>query len=468
MKPRKRIAILALLAVLALSAPPALAQGATAQAQGSFSPFPTRLRAAIKDNLVILSWLDSPDVKGRYVVYRHVEAISSANFASATRLGEVPSGAQTYTDTPPDPKPYFYAVFALATDGTPYMAFASAKNVSSVGVSVSIAPLATVLAATSPAGAATTPSASQPPQAAPAATPSSAGPSPAPLPAAKPASPAVAAPAQPFVSALTAKAKGDAIVLTYKASPKSRLVLYRGSTPLSRAADLLDATLVAAFTDKDGSFVDYPVPGVDYYYAILGEEDLKAGRISITAGDNSLSSPAQVRAASVSTGFAETPPASRTPPLPYFLMEDGASGGGTSLAQDDGPPPLRSVSSETEKAIGALLANAPKLRPAMPATSILREELDPPSGGEDYSLSIIVTDKVAAKDWGGATDQLRKYLSLNRGPKASARARFYLGESLVYSGSAREAFFEFLSAREFYPIETKPWIEYVLSTLQES
>ena len=51
-------------------------------------------------------------------------------------------------------------------------------------------------------------------------------------------------------------------------------------------------------------------------------------------------------------------------------------------------------------------------------------------------------------------DQLRNYLSLNRSPKAAARAHFYLGEALAFMGSARDAFFEFLSARDSYP--TRP------------
>jgi hypothetical protein len=287
----------------------------------------------------------------------------------------------------------------------------------------------------------------------------------------KPASPSdqneTQSAAQPFVSAIAAKAKGDAIIISYKASPKSRLVLYRGTAPIAEAADLLDATLVAAFTDKDGNFADYPVPGVDYFYALLGEEDLKAGKIVLTAGVNTLSQPAQVNAGSVSSGLSETPPASRTPPLPYLLMEDGASGG-LVLAEQEGLSPAQPVSPDTEKAIASLLAKAPKIKPAMPATSLLPEELSAPSGGEDYALSLIVSDRIVAKDWPAAADQLRKYLSLNRGPKATARARFYLGEALAYTGSGRDAFFEFLSAQELYPSETKPWIEYVLSTLRDS
>lgn len=437
MKIWKRRAIVAALAALVLS-------GAQAQNAASFSPFPTRLRVAVKDNLTILNWLDSPDVKGKYVAYRSAQAALKAdNLDAATRLGEIATGVQTYADTPPDSAPYFYGVFALADDGSPYQVFLPMKNCTAVAVSV---------------GQAAPPSAAKPTAAAPAV--------PAPPAAVKPAAPAgPPAASQAFVSSLAAKARGDAIIVSYKASPKSRLVLYRGTAQILGAADLLDATLVAAFTDKDGTFADFPVPGLDYYYAILGEEDLKAGRISLTADGNSLTRPVQVRAAAVSAGFAETPPASRTPPLPYFLMEDKAFGSGN-VALDEGPPPARPVSPETEKAIGALLAKAPKAQPAMPSTSLLPEELSAPSGGEDYALSLIVSDRIAAKDWAGAQDQLRKYLSLNRGPSASARARFYLGESLAFTGSAREAFFEFLSARDFYPIETKPWIEYVLSRLQ--
>jgi hypothetical protein len=447
MKIRKRSAILALLVALLLQAIVASAQGTKAQspspAAGSTgssasaqkadaipAPYPTRLRVSVKENLIILSWTDSPDIKGKYAIYRSIAAIKSDTFSASSRLGEVASGAQTYTDSPPDTKPYFYAVLALADNGTPYQVFVPAKNATSVAVSVGPSALATAsaLAATS-------------------------------------AKQDSAHPGQSFVSAISAKPKGDAIIVSYTVAPKSRLVLYRGTTAIKKAADLLDATLVATFADKDGSFVDFPVPGVDYYYAILGEADLKAARIIITAGVNSLTQPAQVPAAAVTSGITDTPPPSRTPPLPSFLMEDGALGNVVTLQQDEGPPPARPLSSDTEKAIAVLMEKAPKVVRAIPSISVLPEELSAPSGGEDYALSIIVGDRIAAKDWPGAEDQLRKYLSLNRGPKASARAHFYLGEALTFKGSAREACFEFLSARDFYPLETKPWIEYVLSVI---
>ena len=380
------------------------------------------------------------------MVFRSGGPFTAESLANAVRLGEIAHGAQTYTYAPPDSFPYYYGVFAMAVDGSPYPVFLPSQNVTAQGISIASETASTEAQAQ---GATALPAQDS------SKTASSSDQS------------QIQSPPQPFVSGIGAKAKGDSIVISYKASPKSRLVLYRGTALISGASDLLNATLVAAFTDKDGNFADYPVPGVDYYYALLGEEDLKAGKISIVPGTNTMLLPVQVSAGTISSGLSLTPPPSRTPPLPYFLMENGAADG-IDLTEHEGLFPALPVSPETEKAVSALLAKAPEVKHPMPDTRLLPEELSPPSGGEDYALSLIVGDKIAAKDWAVAVDQLRKYLSLNRSPKASARAHFYLGESLTAMGSSRDAFFEFLSARDFYPIETKPWIDFVLSTLRES
>ncbi|MDP3178480.1 MAG: hypothetical protein Q8M76_11300 [Spirochaetaceae bacterium] len=253
--------------------------------------------------------------------------------------------------------------------------------------------------------------------------------------------------------------------MTYKTVTGTRLVLYRGTSPLRGASDLLDATLVAAFKDKDSAFADYPVPGVEYWYALVGEEDLKQGRISLVSGRNSTaaavgleSKPGAVAAANI----VEVSPTSRTPPLPAFLLEGGIGENGYTLPQDESPPPPRVLSADTAKAVASLLFQVPTASPKKPDLAILTEEFSAPTGGEDYSLSIIVNDKLGMRDWSGAVEQLRNYLSLNRSAAAIARARFYLGQALAFSGSYREAFFEFLLARASYPTETKGWIDYIL------
>jgi hypothetical protein len=421
---RTRIALVAL-AFFAIAAPYAASQGTadpgaggqgTAAQENVPAVFPSHLRATVKDERINLAWTDSPDVKSGYAIYRSIARIDAESFPQAFKVASVTSGAQVFSDAPPDGQQYYYAVLCLSEDGTPYKVFIPGRSVTTTGVAALIA---------------------------------------AP----------VAESSAPFVASLAARVKGESIIVSYSAKPGSRLVLYRGGSPIKAAGDLLDATLVAAFTDKDGSFVDYPVPGVDYFYAMLGEDDLRAGRIALASGVNSLATPVQVAASTVSSGLASQP-ASRTPPLPSILLEGGM--GGPEPTLEGGPPPYRAVSPEAAKAIETLLAKAPALMPRMPTLDVLPEDRVAPTGGEDYALSIIVGEKIGKKDWAGATEQLRKYLSLNRAPKTAARAHFYLGEALANTGAPRDAFFEFLSARDHYPVESKPWIEYVLASLRGS
>lgn len=436
-RPRNRfLALIPLLVVMAIAQ--AWAQSTPQGSAQAAAPSTSRLRVSEKDSQIVLTWFDSPGSTARYAIYRSSAQLNPATISGAARLGDVAPGVQTYSDTPPDSKPYYYGVFALGPDGKPFLVFTPAATVTIIPIAVTaVQPQSAPLAQ---------PAASASMAAAPAAgSPSGAGP-------------------QPSIAGISAKPQGEGILVTYSTPPNSRLVLYRGTTKILDAADLLDAVLVAAFPDKDGSFLDYPVPGVDYYYAILGEEDLKAGRIALSEGVNSLSVPVQLPA-TTAAGISATPPAPRTPPLPYFLIENGVSGG-VALPADEGVPPAVPVSTETEKAIASILAMAPPIQLAVPTTRILKEELSQPSGGEDYALSLIVSQKIVSKDWSGAVDQLRKYLSLNRGAQAAGRARFYLGEALSFSGSPREAFFEFLLAQDLYPAETRPWIDYELSLLQ--
>jgi len=424
-------------------------EGAALAPEAVFAPFPSRLRAAVKGDQILLSWIDSADVKGSYVVYRSTAPISATSLDSAARLATIEPGVQAYVDRPGDSTPYYYLVLALAGDGSPYQVFIPAKNATSVAIS----------AEASAQASAAPPAAAAQPAAPPAATPK---PEVAAVPAAPPRP---QRPLEPFADALGTSVKGEALILSYKAPAGARLVLYRGTTPIRVASDLLDATLVAAFADKDGSFADYPVPGVQYYYALLGEDDLKAGVVALFPGRNALEQPVGLKSLGSYSGFAEVSPNSRTPPLPYLIPDAGSASGGSAAPRDEAPAE-RVIAPDTKKAVDSILASAPSLQPPLPALSFLPEELSSASGGEDYALSIIVNDRLAAKDWESAADQLRKYLSLNRGPKAAARAHFYLGQALAYSGEYRDAFFELLSARELYSSDTKPWIAYVLSKLK--
>ncbi len=433
-RPSAQAALVLLAAFLgaALLVPPLAAQAAPGPAEaGPVLPYPAFLRAAMRLGRVEIDWVDHPGALGGYRVYRHRSRIDASNLAEATALGDVAQGIRSYVDLPPDESEYYYLVLALGADGSPFPAFVPASNETAAPISLK------------PALAA----------------------APAPAPLTPAPAPEIPLPSRPRVEALSAQPRGDSIVLSYKGGEGERLVAYRGTSPIARASDLLDAVLVATFLDKGGSFVDFPVPGIEYWYALLVEDELKAGRIELVAGRNATAQAARLALTSRNAAIAEVSPSSRTPPLPAFLL-DAATG----IPVPESPveaPQRRAVSPDTEKAVSGLLALAPQIKRPLPPLRLLAEELSPPSGGEDYALSLIVTEKLVPGDWAGAAEQLRKYLSLNRGEGAAARARFYLGEALAYAGASREAFFEFLTARDRYPTESAPWIEYVLAELRQ-
>jgi TolA-binding protein len=300
-------------------------------------------------------------------------------------------------------------------------------------------------------------------------SPSGSETAPAHVPSASTASPASEQTAKlPAIDGLTATAKGEAILLTYRpAVAGMRLVAYRGTAPITESADLLDATLIAAFRDKNGSFADYPVPGIDYWYAILGEDNLKAGQIDLRQGHNATTQAIRVAALSSSGSVVESP-GPRMTPLPILVLNRAPEEGAAPLPSAISPPAKVALAPETEKAVAFLLASEPESKPPIPVLKIMPEELAGPSGGEEYALSLIVSGKLSAGDWKGAVDDLRKYLSLNRSRAISVRAHFYLGEALANSGAFRDAFFELLTARQDYMAETKPWIDYVLFNLRKS
>jgi hypothetical protein len=394
-------------------------------------PAPSQFRAAIRGETILLSWKDAS--ASRYAVYRSLALIDASSFAQATRLGEVEAGVEAFVDRPPAGQPFYYLVLGLDDKGLAYPVFTPKQNLTLAPVSVEEGPSKSLLikAAEAP------------------------------------------------VQRLAASVRSDSVLLSYK--PKKtgmRLVLYRGSSAFSDAASLLDAVLVTSFDDKDGSFVDYPVPGLDYWYALLDEAELKTGSVVLKAGENTTVEPIHIAQGRAS--LASTPFVSRVPPLPSLYFDDKILADSSPIEAGQRLPQKKDLDPETMKAVSVLLEGSREQSLEQPSTRVLREELqamtgasptlgsgasEASSGGEGYALTLIVRDRLGKGEWAKAAEELASYLSLNRSQGASARAHFYRGEALAKDGAYREALFEFLETREAYPVETRPWIDYLLAVL---
>lgn len=412
----------------------ALTLGLGAAAQGSeadtvFAPYPSRLRVGVREDLVLISWEDSPDLSSGYVVFRHSAEPSADNFADAVMIGDAESGSPAFEYRPPDDGPYYYFVLGRSESGV-YEVFIPLRN-------ASLAPIRAEIAANRPATA----------------TPGAAAPSAAPQPSAVP------------VGGVIARVDGDAVRIGYVADPSlGRLVLYRGTAPFRDAQALLSATIAAVLPAGSSDYVDYPIPGIEYYYALVPERELLGGRLGVEPGRNATQRPVLIPAGLYRVGLPSSTSYARSAPLPFLVLTRRVTDADP-LIREDLAPQVRPVSAATEKAIASLVASA-GLAPSFsrPAITIFPEDLKT-SPSSDFSLYTISAGSLARGNYEQAALELNLYLSLPRSPAATARARFYRGQALAMTGAWREAFFELLRAEDSHYLAVQPWLDYVLFKL---
>jgi hypothetical protein len=424
--------VMACLAVAAQAGPATKPTGAQGSLKGTpaaasdvdtgevLAPFPSKIRVGLKGEGIVVSWEDSKDVEGSYIIYRFTEEISDDTIASALKVGEVPSGTRSFLDKPPDSKPYFYCVLAKDNDGFVYQVIIPFKNATMTGISCIL--------------------------------------------------PASEAKKDEYaeITGLKAEVSSDSIVVSYSASAKNRsLILYRSTAPVTGTIGLTDATLVSIFVDSDGKFQDYPVPGVDYYYVLIDESNLRTGNIAIKKGANSTEQPARIPPGDFRIGLPRISPISRDVPLPYLVLSSTVSQGSSFSSRPMELPQTKTLSTETAKAVDQLTTLSGWKEAPIPPVYVFPEDTAlAGSVGEEYTLRSIIADQFAKKNWAEAVDRFSKYLSIHRTAQTAARAQFYLGEAFAETGNLRDAVFAFLISENEYAPQTRAWIEYLLRKLQ--
>ncbi len=383
-----------------------------------FAPFATRILASVGPDSIAVSWSDAQDVEGTYLVYRSTQEITRESLTSAVFLAEVAKGIQNYVDSPPDTKSYYYCILAKDKDGTVYDLFIPFKNKTMYGVAIERAPKA------------------------------------------------AQAPAR--ITSLSAKAEGEAIVIRFEADRRDRrLILYRSTQAITKPQELLKASIVDVFLPTNQIYYDYPVPGIDYYYALIDEEELQTGKLAFVSGGNATKDPTSIGAGAYRIGLPSTSPLSRTLPLPYFVM-DRSFETGIYLGEGFTSFPQRvELSTSALKAAQAIAGPRKERTIPMPAPVVLDEELKgKESTGDAYTLRLIVQEKFSKGAYDQSLKELAQYLSLHRTEEAQARARFYLGQCYMRTGDYRAALFEFLLAEDRYYAKCQPFIDYVVSSLR--
>ena len=386
----------------------AVSSGLAAQ-DGNASPHVSQIRAESRNNLIRLTWVDSPDVRGPVYIFRSTRPFSGSIPANS-RPVIVRYGEQYYIDDTEEMENIYYFIAASDTAGRRYDTII--PNINSTNVNLTQAAVLEPPVRDTPK-------------------------------------------VEPIqgISNLRVVRDGDRVIVTYDvAGPHKNAILYRSMQPVRRPQDLLNAVIVQSGISSP--FVDFPVPGLSWYYAVIYEDEISSGNMGIRSGINATIS------AVIISGDDAAERAIRPIPLPVMSLRN-AMGDNFFLTDISGQVPL---SAETER----MLRNTqmpPKAPLVKKAPRVFAVDLQSPSGGEESALFQIVKEYFEKRDWEGAQAGLTHYLTLPRSKDVEARARFYLGQTLYFTGNYREALFEFLSVKSLHPAEANVWIDAILTAM---
>lgn len=383
-----------------------------------FAPFVSRIRVAVREPQVRITWRDAQEVEGPYRIYRHTSEINDRTFALAELIATVEGGTETYLDAPPEPGNYYYAVLTESEEGEVYEIFIPFRN-------KTIQP-AVISEEESELDQATR------------------------------------------IFNLSATVIGNGIELTYDASRNGREVaIYRSTVPIRGYDSLSLATRITVIESVQRRYVDYPVPGVPYYYGAFDTAEIEAQELDIERGENVIIEPVQVRI-SDARGSVELPPrlSRRSTPLPLLrLQTTSVTSGSGELARIPAPQPL---DPPTRDALDKILLTAGEEPPPTMEPVILPTERVLDARGTAATLTEIVQKEFAEGEYQEAARLLSNLLSITLAPDLAARARFYFGQSKYFMGEYRNAFLSFLLAQEEYHTEVSPWMNRILRILGET
>lgn len=188
-----------------------------------FSPFVSRIKAEEENQSVKITWKDSKNIKGTYIIYRYTEEITQSNFIDAFPVAEVTSGKEQYIDTTTGETPFCYAIVLKDEyDKTPVV-FLPYRNTTVSPVSIKKADDLFVK-----------------------------------------------------VKNIIAVNRDDTIYLTFTSSTENRkLAVLRSTESILLLDNLINADILNIIASEKYSYTDYPSAGIPYYYSIVDAELLE-------------------------------------------------------------------------------------------------------------------------------------------------------------------------------------------------
>jgi hypothetical protein len=403
------------------------------ESEPAFAPFVSRFRLAIADPQVLITWEPAPGTVDGYAIYRDSEEITTERLDEAELVDAVGPDAESYVDIPPEPGSYHYAVVVLTASGAPIRFVIPGRNASFRPVEIT--ETATDLQRSAD------------------------------------------------IERFSAEIEDPRTIAISLSSdkPGRTIAVYRSTRPITTFESLADATLFREVTSQTREVLDFPVPGVEYYYAAVDTARILAGEVAFEPGVNATGEAISLPLDDAPTVTVETEdeqdpeeiedlttaaarPVVRAMPLPFLQLQNRLT---SETALEDprlGLSERRDVSDATLASVERLLEDVTVGSVPPPGPAILPEDTAPEPTGAEYTLRTILDGPFARLAWEEALDQLERFFDLPLNPELEARAHYYRAQLKHYLGQRQSAILEFLLARDRYYVETEQWIAHILAS----
>lgn len=377
-----------------------------------FAPFVSRLKVYEENSSVKISWKDSRDIKGTYLIYRHTEQIDRSNFSDALVVEEIDAGTETYTDRVSSNTDFYYAVVAKNNGGEIFNIFLPYRNITLLPVSVKTIEKTGDNAA--------------------------------------------------IVRYLNVSGKNDSLILSFNSSDQDRhLAVLRNIEPIFTSSDIAASTILNVIPSYRRSYTDFPIPGVPYFYAVVDSELVKTQNAELIPFENTTINSSEIPIGRDLT-VAELYPGRRKP-LPGYRLYNYLESG--ERIQNTLPEYNRAKEKLTINSDSIVSSLKNRYSPAekTPEPGILDTDKNSNENSGETRLEIIIEKYFMAQDWENGEKALEDLLRSTEKKSLKNRLNYYLGQVFYFRNKPEKAFICFLAASENYYPEAKKWMDIILS-----
>ncbi len=270
------------------------------------------------------------------------------------------------------------------------------------------------------------------------------------------------------ITNIVVSATEKAIEITFDNSVENReLVIYRSSKPINNYNDLINASLIATFFSSTNKYIDYPQPGIPYFYIIMDSFLTKSGKYVINPGQNVSTNSILIQAVD-STNNMQKRETLRNQPLPYLDLKSSIESGKLLLDSYSELPVKYSLTFESSKIVDTILNTIYKEDEFELYPIILEEDLIESVNSEEYQLKRILESDFNDKNWVIANKLLSNFLSVDHSENITKKAHFYLAQVYFFQNSYTKSFLEFTLIQNQMPKETKPWMDKLLTYMKNN